>query len=108
MTDTVIPEDDPTPSSIASIDILESDGFYHVSCHTRGDSHDKATGIAMLVLNSLAGGKKAYIRVFPSESVSRTDYDTKITKYSSYARFSFSNEEGEWEIFDNYPESKQL
>lgn len=75
------------------------DGWTHVYCTSIGESRGQALEACEWVLNSLAMGREAFIRVKP-ESSSDLDFDTKINHHRGIVRFSFKLTAGGWA----YPE----
>jgi hypothetical protein len=75
------------------------DGWYQVYCTTMGDTKALAFEGAEHVLNALAFGRTAAIRVRP-EASSDTDFDTKETHHKGIVRFIYRLDAGEW----HYPE----
>lgn len=75
------------------------DGWRQVYCTTVGDTQGHALEAAEYVLNTLAAGRAAYIRVAP-ESASDLDFDSKITRHTGITRFHYRLDAGEWKDAD--------
>lgn len=71
--------------------------YRHVQAHTRGTSQALALAGAEWVLDALAKGREALVRVSP-EAQTSVVFDTKEPIYSGFVRFSFSTEPGQWQV----------
>ncbi len=69
--------------------------IFYVECHTLASSVDEAKSGAEFVLDAMASGKSAFIRVAPEADEYR-QFDTGTTDYKGYVRFSYVNSPGEW------------
>ena len=67
----------------------------NVEARVDGDSMGEAIAGAEYIMNALAKGKLAYIRVWP-EADKWLDFDANRIDYRGYVRFSVSTREGEW------------
>ncbi len=77
----------------------QPDGMLTAECHTKGDSQAEALFGANYVLNMLAKGRFAVVRIKP-EAASEKDFDTRLTRYHGYVRFHYKLEPGEWHYTD--------
>lgn len=80
--------------------ILESesptpDGFWHVYATIDGDSAALALVGTEHILNVYAKGRMAFIRAMPEVGTDRS-FDSQITRYTGFVRFSYKLESGEW------------
>lgn len=87
----VLVSDSPQPNDI-----------YHVMVKTLGETKEAALIGTQFVRDVFAKGRTAFMRVNP-EADSDTDFDTRITRHTGFARFSFKIEAGEWQVVTDPP-----
>ena len=59
-------------------------------------SKEDALTLVNRAMKMLAGGKRAFIRVWPDANSDR-EFETGITRHTGYARFTFMDVAGDWE-----------
>jgi hypothetical protein len=84
-------------------------GTFNIQCRARTTDLTQSPdnpiyGIGRIVMERLAGGRQAWIRVYPEVEV-QTDFEKNEKSIMNYVRFSFKDELGKWESVQNLSQS---